>query len=262
MGPQLAVVVLPTWQWVLLIVLCFGSLIIGLYCLLFMVPLKSFVERINSLGGGMKGIRSYVEGVRSETEERIAAVQEQVAAGLKESQTELRSAVDSAAQKAGQAQAGLQRLERAAQSLQAELRDNASAVRDLSAGLAAMRKESEELRSDFEALQSELRGSVDQKVSDSYQQLEGTVLSALEALKDGMLRAATAQHPPSATHVPRPTFEGSPAKDPRRRQPDKIIRAEPLFAVLEKAKGNAAKRLGKDAGEGVPDSQEHPAPAK
>jgi len=262
MGLQLAVVVLPTWQWVLLIVLCFGSLIIGLYCLLFMVPLKSFVERINSLGGGMKGIRSHVEGVRSETEERIAAVQEHAEGELKESHAELRGAVDSAAQRAGQAQAGLQRLERAAQNLQAGLRDNASDARSLSAGLATMRKELEELRSDFEALQAELRGSVGQMVSESYQQLEGTVLSALEALKDGMLRAATVPHSPSAGHGPRPTFDRSSGKDSRRRQPDKIIRAEPLFTVLDKDKGNAAKRHGKDAGEEVPDGQEHPAPAK
>ena len=76
MVPELAVVALRNWQWVVLIVLCFGSLIIALYCLLFMVPLKSFVERINSLGGGMKGIRAYIEGVKSETERQIADVQE------------------------------------------------------------------------------------------------------------------------------------------------------------------------------------------
>ena len=261
MGLQLAVVVLLTWQWVLLIVLCFGSLIIALYCLLFTVPLKSFVERINSLGGGMKGMRSYVDGVRGETEERIAAVQEQLEGELNESHAELRGAIDSAVERASRAQAGLQKLDRAAQSLQTGLRDNACDVGNLSAGLATVHKELQELRSDFEALQAELRGAVGQMVSDSYQQLEGTVLSALEALKDGMLRGGTVPHPPR-DHALRPLSDGTPAKDSRRRTSDKIIAAEPLFAGLEKGKADRPGGRGKDAGGEVPDGQEHPAPAK
>ena len=52
------------------------SLVIALYCLLFMVPVKRFWERIRTLGGGLKGIEAHVDGVRSKVSRRLEEVEE------------------------------------------------------------------------------------------------------------------------------------------------------------------------------------------
>ena len=264
MGPELALVTVPTWQWVLLMVLCFGSLIIGLYCLLFMVPLKSFVERINSLGGGMKGIRTHVDGVKSETEQQIVAAQEHMEERLSEAQTGLRDAIESVADTAGQAHEAIVRLDRAAQSLQAAVRENAADARDLSASLGAAHKELEELKSDFAALHAELRGSVSRMVGEYYQRVEGTVLSALETVKDEMLRGAGPRPPrdrsPSAALTPASPFSGPRPPGSRQRSSSKIIEGGSLFAGLEKVRGSETAQ--EEEGGQPRQGEQQPAPAK
>ncbi len=242
--------VFGTLQGIVLILLCFASLIIALYCLLFMVPLKRFVAKINSLGGGMKGIRAHVAGLQSETQKKIGALRESVTEELDGTRQELQDAVGALAKEMLQAQAGVQRLDRATHNLQAGLRDDASDVRKLSATVNTLRKEAAELRNDFEALEVELHGSVRQLVSDSSQQLEGTVLSALEAVQDEMLRGTrklrasrnSASGPGPGGPRPRlgrPVYKGSHG-----RPSGKIVAAEPLFSELEKGQDVAGPEGG------------------
>jgi len=244
MGLHVAAVVFPTWQAVVLILLCFGSLIIALYCLFFMVPLKSFVERIDSLGGGMKGMESHVDGLKNETDRRVASLEERICESLRELRCELQQSIDTAADKTTRALDGLQRLDKATHNLQAEIRDAASDTRKLGASLDAVRAGLDDLRSDFTALEGELRGSVNQQVSDSYQKLESTVLSALEAVQDDMLRGASKlrawQSPtPPSRPAPNGKLGTRGLKDSRRKATSKIISAEPLFADAEKGQGDA-----------------------
>ena len=255
MGPQMAVTVLETWQAVVLILLCFGSLIIALYCLFFMVPLKSFVRRINSLGGGVRGIRAHVDGVRKDTEHRIGAVEHLLRDELTRMHSELQDSLEAVAQRAGEAQSGLQRLDRTVQRFQADLRQHPSDGRRLSEALAQMHKDLAELRNDLDVVETELRGSVGQFVSDSYKQLEGTVLSALEVLQDEMLRGASKLRR-AGDSAPSRRPDG---RDSMRRPSGKIIPAEPLFADLDRGH-EAANSKGE---EGEPQQkQEDPAPAK
>jgi len=266
MSLQLGLAVLETWQAVVLIVLCFGSLIIALYCLLFMVPLKSFVSRINSLGGGMKGMRAHLDGVRNETESRIGAIDQFVRGEFDRVRAELRQGLDAAAAGAQQARVQVQRLDGAVQRLQADLRECASDGRKLSEGAGALQKELAEVRSDLGVVEVELRGAVNQLVSDSYQQVEGTVLGALEAMQDEMLRGAARLHRPgymAASWKPAPPggVRRPSGRDSGRRTGSKIISAKPLFGDLAREPQVPASEEGADDDEAMRTRQE-PAPAK
>jgi len=243
MGLHLAAVVFSTWQAVILILLCFGSLIIALYCLFFMVPLRSFVERVNLLGGGMKGIESHLDGVQGEVERRIATVEELVRAAMREVRCELQEAIQQVTNRTSRTQENVQRLDRATQNLQAELRDAVADTRKLAASVDAMRAALDEIRDDFAALDGELRGAISQQVTDSYQKLESTVLSALEAVQDDMFRGTSklrSWQAPAPSHKPAGKFGVRPTRDSRRRPLSKIISAEPLFADAEKAEQSEA----------------------
>jgi len=263
MGLHLAAVVFPTWQAVVLILLCFVSLLISLYCLLFMVPLKSFVARINLLGGGMKGIETHVDGIRSETERRMAALEKQIRDGMDQLRAEVQAATNATGDKAAHLQESIQKLERAAHNLQAEVRATASDTRKMEAALATFRAGMEEVQNDFSALEGELRSTVNQQVNVSYQKLESTVLSALQAVRDDMLRGASRLRtwqapspPPPPPITPKLTSNGW--KDARRKPGSKIISAEPLFADAEKGDSAASQ----EESEETVDAEKEGAPAK
>ena len=262
---QTATLVLAGWQGIVLIVLCFASLIIALYCLFFMVPLRQFVERINSLGGGMKGIQAHVDGLRTATEKRIETIEAAMRQDLARTRSELEANLNAVAENLRKAQAGLQRLEQAAQGLQAEIRENASDARKLSSALQSARSEWEDLRNDFQALEVKLTGSLRQIALDSWRELEGAALSALESVQDEMLRGTSKcrasrlqGQPPKIS--PARTLEGGSYKDSRRRPADKIISAEPLFAGLDKADHQPEPE--REEGQTVRDGQEHGSPAE
>ena len=266
MSPSLAAMVFQTVQGILLIVLCFSALIIALYCLFFMVPLRQFVERINSLGGGMKGIQAHVDGVRCETEAKIKELEELTRQELSRARTELQGELQSLTESAHKVQASLQRLDQAAQSLQAELRENASDTRKLSGTLSALRAELEDLRGDFQALQGELDGTVRQLVAARCGELEGTVLRALEAVQDEMLRGTAnlrvvRDSAPLARPTPARRFDSFGFKDSYRRTGGKIIAAGPLFAELDKP-GQITEQEGHREVEPAPaGGEESPPPA-
>lgn len=265
MAIVLANVVFSTWQAVLLIVLCFGSLVIALYCLFFMVPLKSFVQRINSLGGGMQGMRAHVDGVRSEIEKQIAALESLVRRHAEATRAEMEVAVDSAAEAARKGEAAVQRLAGAVEGLQAESAGQISASREAAAELSALRGELGELRHDFELLQGELSGSIRRMVSQSYQTLEGTFTAALAAVSDEMLRGSGTlrngrESRPSVGPGANGLFGDRGRQGLRQDAPSKIISAQPLFAQAERpepVEGGHEEQA--DAEAGRTEEQESPA---
>lgn len=234
----LGAVVFSTWQGIFLILLCFGSLGIAIYCLLFMVPVKSFMQRINSLGGGMEGIRSHVDGVRMEVEERIEEVEralgeqlEEVSRRSREDTAQLRKKLRSASQTLRKLDSGVRELREELSRAQTHREDLQRSAKSLGAGVR-------DLRHDFKALEEELDAQVRQTVAGSYQQIEGTVLSALKAVQKDMLRVSRGLRKggPGST-VPRKGrgkggkkgAQKGKSKSDRQQEPGKIISAEPLF---------------------------------
>ena len=231
MSAGLGVVAFSTWLGVLLIVLCFGSLLIALYCLLFTVPLNSFVQRVNSLGGGMRGIRAHVDDMLSQTDRRIAEMQRLMHEGMEEGLRESR----------------------------AELEQHARSVAELRADLNALHEQLADLRNDSEVLEGELAGRVRTLVSESYRALAGTVLGAHEAVRDEMLRGAKKLRHPHDPRPPTGRWGERGQSDAHRQSERKIISALPLFGDTEKAArhtGAQPDRAGADEKE-----QEH-TPAK
>jgi len=225
MGAMIGAVVFSTWLGVLLIVLCFGSLLIALYCLLFMVPLNSFVQRVNSLGGGMRGIRAHVDEVLSQADQRIAEVQRLLN----------------------------ERLERSLQEVEVELKSHGRSVAELRTDLNALHQQLAELRNDFEVLEGELAGRARTLVAESYRGLEGTVLGALEAVRDEMLRGATRLRHPHAPQPPAGRWAEHGPGEARRPSERKIISALPLFGDMDKV----TQQRGADADEAEEREQEH-----
>jgi predicted nucleic acid-binding Zn-ribbon protein len=269
----MAEVVFATWQAVFLIVLCFASLIIALYCLFFMVPLRSFMKHVNSLGGGMEGMRSHVEGVRDEVESRIDSLAESFRGNLTQQaqnlhqheeklqehgetlgqhekslarqrqklnrqKQELGASVSSAAQTARAAQEKLQAIEGVLHNVQAKLRERNGDVSSLAKEMETLRSRHAGLSNDFEVLESELQGEVQRSVKNSYRRLESTVLGALEELQDEMLRSTheirgRKDGPGRAHPGTGHHFHTGSAKKSGGNGSNKIISAEPLFSEVE-----------------------------
>lgn len=273
MVPVMAEVVFAAWQAVFLIVLCFASLVIALYCLFFMVPLRSFMKHVNSLGGGMEGIRSHVEGVRDQVEARIDSLEESLRENLtqqaqnlhqheetlqKQEETlaqhekslacqrqklsrqkqELSSSVSSAAETARAAREKLQGIEGVLRNIQEKLRDKNSDVSSLAKEMETLRSRHAGLSNDFEVLESGLEGEVQRSVKNAYRRLESTVLGALEELQDEMLRSTHdirgRKDGPGRGHPgPGRHFHTGSAKKSGGNGSNKIISAEPLFSEVE-----------------------------
>ena len=213
MSILLADIAFSTAQALLLIAVCFGSLILALYCAIFMVPVKRFMARIHSLGGGMKGLEGHINGLKSETDKRIAAAQDLVL-GLCTEVAEI--------------QGELERLRTDVANERAEVEEVNRRLDAVTKGLAAVQTE-------FGALPTELRENVRQQVSDSYHRMESMMLGALEALQDEMLRETRGRR--TARVQSRAGGTGPPGRIPERRRgatSSKIIPAPSLFGGLEK----------------------------
>ncbi|MBS3762804.1 MAG: hypothetical protein KGZ25_05810 [Planctomycetes bacterium] len=257
MVPVVGAVVFPMWQAILLIVLCFGSLIIALYCLFFMVPLKSFAKRINSLGGGMRGIRKHLEGINQEIDGRIEQMRDDFEERLRDQREEWDESLTLLSKTAKNAEAGLKKLDGTTQSLQAEIRESSSDARKVARNLDDLKKQLLELQNDFQVLEDELEGSVRQMVNDSFHRLESTILSALESVQDEMLRGSSHFRGTSMNSGKKHSHGSSghyESKKGRKTKPEenKIISAEPLFGedVEEESNEEEAEE---------PETQEAPA---
>ncbi|MHC4592108.1 MAG: hypothetical protein ACYS8L_05370 [Planctomycetota bacterium] len=252
---------MPQWQQVVLIIVGFGALIIALYCLFFMVPVKRFWERINSLGGGIEGVESHVAGVHDEIAGRLAGLEETIGEQITQSREAAQNRLERLAKDSRESQRELERLRKDVQALQAGLRQAGSDDMKVNRSLESLAKQLQQLRGDFDALDVELRESVRQLVSDSFNTVESTVLSALDAVQEEILYGASE---PSS----RPPKGLEPRQKPDRRPPagfggaerspgDKIIPMEPLFAGLHRNEKAAEpeKEEESTAEESVPDEK-------
>lgn len=211
----LASVTFSTASALILIALCFSSLIIALYCALFMVPVKRFMAKISSLGGGMKGLEAHLYGLKSETDSRIAAVEQTLTGQVKKLQEEI-ALLRSEAERAR------------TEALEAGERGQALAGRVgvLAQGLTG-------LEGELRSLTGGLRESIRKQISDGYQSMESTVLGALDAVRDEIVRETEKLGSLRRTGQGNHRFVDHPPRDPRHRPAGKIISAEPLFAEME-----------------------------
>jgi len=220
------------WQVWVLIVVSLGALLLALYCLFFMAPLKRFLDHVATLGGGIRGIEEHVRAVREEVEGKLSELE----GNLTQQTAQVRDRAEGGQNRLGgevrEMQKKLEELRKDVQSLQAELRQTRSDALKLSQNVEALTKQMDGARSDFDALDTELRESVRRLVADSFSTVESTVLSALEAVQEEMLSGSgeVGAAAPRAL-PPRPTRHGSsPGGTGASR--DNIISAGPLFAGL------------------------------
>lgn len=204
------------------------ALIISLYCLFFMVPVKRFWERIRTLGGGLKGIEAHVNGVRESIGKRLDDVEKRTEAELTAFRAELEETLESLSRDNRKSRRELESLRKDVQSLQADLRSTSADAGKLAQRLESLTAEVQQLRSDFDALDVELQRAVQQRVADSFTTVESTVLSALEAIQEEILYGVSDSPTPSPPSRSAPPTSGSTARGPR----ENIITVEPLFANL------------------------------
>ncbi len=230
MPPADALVALNLWtvQVAIIVVFSVSAVIISLYCLFFMVPVKRFWERIHSLGGGIKGIEEHVRGVREEIAKRLRELERQHEEQVSELGEQARSSTEELRKGDRELRREGDRLRNELQSLQAEVRQAISANAKLTQRADALTTELSQLRNDFEALGAELRESVRHQVADSFMSVESTILSALDAVQDEMLYGVT--QPPSS-RGPFPARHRSRDSECGEER-DNIITMGPLFAGL------------------------------
>lgn len=247
------------WQAVVLILFSCASLIIALYCLFFMVPVKRFWERIRSLGGGMKGIEAHIDGVRDETGRGLAELESSMRQHVAQSRESAQTALDRLARESRETHRELEKLRKDLQALQAELRAAAGDSTKVAQGLASLTKQVHQLRNDFDALDVELRQSVRQLVASSFNSVESTVLSALEAIQGEIVYGASKSSDTTKPfrpdqEPPRPTSPFN--RGPRRRTPENIITVQPLFAGLRGDDGKPESEQGAQDGPEEGESEE------
>lgn len=233
MIPVFAEVVFATWQALFLIILCFVSMGISLYCIFFMVPLRSFMKHINSLGGGMEGIRSHVDGVREEVEERIDALESSVSETFEQQEREIANSLEELTDLTGKASRRMDQMEERLDSLEEGLTEQKPKINRLRGELDNLGQQHADLRNDFDAIEDELQGRVRRAVEKAYNRLEGTLLGGLEALQDEMLRPdprTESRNGRSRSIGPGQGTRGYRSGDTDGTPPDKIISAEPLFS--------------------------------
>jgi hypothetical protein len=247
------------WQAVVLILVSFGALIIALYCLFFMVPVKRFWERIRSLGGGMKGIEAHVDGVRNEIRGRLDAVEKAAEQCVAQAGQASEAVTSRLAREQREVKREMERFRADLQSLQAELRQTANDTMKAQQSCEALAKRVERLLGDFDALDVELRESVRQLVAESISTVESTVLSALEAMQEEIVYVANGvpeprENGPNRSHTTSRPSGWTPAP---RRTHDNIITMEPLFARLrDEGAGKGQEAAERQEGEDGEEAEE------
>ena len=241
MGPVLAV--LQPWHAITLIFISCVALIISLYSLLFTVPIKRFWEHIESLGGGLEGVKKHMEGVKADVSRRVDSIEEQMREQIEAETQDLQKKTDRLATKVEdntealsaeieKAQKRLQELKKALATARSELEEVGSDKESLARAVTKLSERVDDLESDFESIDMELRESIARRVSESQRQVEASVLSALDAIQDQILDSS------AAGSGSRSTAEGrwsGRTRDSSEEGADgaNIISAEPLFSHLE-----------------------------
>ncbi len=222
---------MSTAKVVVLTILSCSSLIIALYCLIFMVPVKRFWQRIRTLGGGLKGIEAHLNGVRASISQRLEDVENNTREQLETSRRELEESLERIYRANRQTRRELEELRHTVESLQSELHGTSADSRRALQNSESLATRLQQTKDDFEALDAELRQAVRQQVANSFSSVESTVLATLEAIQQEIVYGLSDSSPSARkrpTHPP-----GSP-----RCTREKIITVEPLFANMRREEVN------------------------
>lgn len=222
---------MSTAKVVILTVLSCSSLIIALYCLIFMVPVKRFWQRIRRLGGGLKGIEAHLNGVRSSIGQRLEEVEKNTQEQLEESRREFQKSMDRLSRANRETRRELRELRQTVESLQADLQKTSTDSRKALRCSESLGTRLQQTQEDFKALDAELRQAVRRHVSDSFSSVESTVLATLEAIQQEILYGFS-DTPSRRGNGPKPPPPGA------RQTRDNIITVEPLFASLNRDEAN------------------------
>lgn len=228
---NIANVAMPAWQAIFLILLSFGSLGIALYCLLFMVPLKKFVQRIESLGGGMDGIKRHLDGVEAYFEKELQQIRSSGAGAIDEVRTENKQRLVDVEKKMHDVADAVARLRSGREELEKSIHTANKGLAESKAGWEEIEARLRELQHDISVMAEETEGKLQRQVKESFYELEATVLATLEVLRDELLPAEEKSDSRGRTH--RSSFK-SGGKSAHRREDEvrdsKIISAGPLFS--------------------------------
>ncbi|NLW50919.1 MAG: hypothetical protein GXY85_08785 [Candidatus Brocadiaceae bacterium] len=236
------------WLGVVLIVTSLTALGMATYCLIFMAPLERFRERVNALGGGLKGVESHFSGVAGELQGRVDELEERTSGEMIEAREAWKTAAEAQAAELRQARRNVEALRRDLQSLEEKLEAVAADARKGAQTAEALAKHVGEFRGDFSTLERELREAVRQLVADSLTTVESTVLAALEAVQEEILHDVAAPPGPSSPFSShRKPTRPSASFDPDGRR-ENIITVEPLFSDMRQKEGRTGR-------------EEEPAPA-
>lgn len=240
---------LPVWQAIFLIVLSFGSLVIALYCLLFMVPLKKFVQRIESLGGGMEGIKSHLSGIEAYFEKELQRMESRREERIDHLKTVTEERFETVEHKMQDMEKAMERHQNtgnavgdAMESMQQELQETMSTC-------ANMERRLREMRRDMSVQGEETEGKLQKQVRESFYELEATMLSTLEVLRDELLppKKNGTPHDPASPFSPVSRKKGLHA-DEQEPADSKIISAGPLFSRSESPDHDPGKSEDDDNG--------------
>ncbi len=240
------------WGWVVMVVFSCAALIISLYCLFFMVPVRRFWAHIRSLGGGMKGMESHLRGIEENVSERLAELERNVQEQIDKARDGALEAQERLAEEGREARRELGEVSNELKSLQEELRRTAAESDKMTQGAEKLTRQLRQMRSDFDVLDVELKDSVRQQVAKSFHSVESTVLSALEAIQDEIVFGAAGQTPPKRPSSvqpgpikPKSGFGSGEGK----RHSDGVIRS--LFGDSAKTEtdGGSADRAEEDEGQ-------------
>lgn len=224
----------PIWLTVVLIILCLLSLVGVGWCLLFMAPLEKFRKRVNSLGGGMKGVEQHVTEVSEEIHGRLASLEESSRQKIGETRENVEASLGKLAAEGDEFRQQLDAFGADLQALRDELAETSAHGAKVMQSLEAATKQLARMRSDFDSLDVELRESVRQLVGESFSTVESTVLSALDAVQEEIVYGISEPPERPPRFQPRRLDNRTPTSyaRPAARGRDNIISVGPLFAGL------------------------------
>ncbi len=246
----------PLHTFVVVVFSCL-ALIIALYCLFFMVPVKRFWERVRTLGGGIKGIEAHVNGVRESISRQVEGLRQESREQAEAQRAEFEQKLEELARDGRKGRRRLETLADEIETTRQQLKSTAGELRKVMRNMEALSRNVQQLRSDFDTLDVEVRESVRQQVGNSFSTVESTVLSALEAVQEEILYGVCGDGSGPPHREPPPTGTGPGA----RRTRDKIMKLEPLFEAGRGGRKKAREKTddesepGRKEGETEPDKE-------
>ena len=225
------------------------AIILAVRCTLFSVPLKRFLERIDTIGGGIKGVETYVDSIDEDLRRKLTAADKTAAAQIEQARQENQQSVDQAVAQITHAREELDAVRNEMKALESNLSQAQGGSDKVGRDIEAMNKRLRQMSRDFDSQEARLRDAARKQIAEAGKTIESTVLSALDALHDEMLMAgpATTTAPPNRSSGG--AWRGRSGGGPAARGGGTIIR--PLFGEPSAESGTES-----DAAEPPPASSE------